>query len=225
MMTYNTAKQRCSHRHLLLELLSIALRDGRHAIIGLQEVMAWNDFTIKNKGYSFYTFENCDCGIVVPSIWSIRDSCHSKRFMVLAFESFMVISMHLVWWGDEDGAEILEHLFISITAIRNKHVLGADLPLIILTDANVSLKRNWSIDEQSISHSNISEQHFVSGPLTVNGSHNEKDKLAFVSFCHCLGLSALNTWDWQSSSTTNHNQTGSCTYFSRSSEGSNSHID
>ena len=112
-------------------------------------------------------------------------------------------------------------MYGAIVSFRSKHSIGVDLPIVILTDANVSLKRDWSIDDNT----DTSIKHFVTGSLALEGNHDEKHKHLFVNFCHCLGLRALNTWDWQSASITNNNQHGTNTYFSRSSIGSNSQID
>lgn len=87
------------------------------------------------------------------------------RFIVIAAEHIIIVSLHLCWWALDDASETLDCLYCEIVEIRNKYA-ALDSPLIILADAGVSLKRQWSLDDNT----DTSVKHFISGPLALEGN-------------------------------------------------------
>ena len=118
---HNAAKKsRGSAAQLCIELLRIGYTYGMHTLIGFQEVPRWSSFSLRGSGYSCFCAESCDCAMLHPSKWAIRDSRSGKRFLIIAFEVLIFVSLHPCWWLPDDPAVTLHDLEFDIYDIKSK---------------------------------------------------------------------------------------------------------
>ena len=219
-MTHNCAKKNKKMlAKCITELLQFGRKIARHCVIGFQEVPKWDTQNLVHLGYSCRTAPDCDCAIVFPSAWHICDSRRHHRYIIILFKSFMVISLHMIWWFPEVPADLLNALNLDILDLMSKCV-DNDVPILIAADTNMSFEPNCSFDESEPQ----SGRHYVTGPLALLGSHNAVDRRTFTMFCHALGLRAFNTWPWDDSDHKG-NKFGTNTWFSRSNLGVSHQLD
>ena len=103
-------KSRGSAAQLCLELLRVGYTYGMHTLIGFQEVPRWTSFVLRGTAYTCFCAESCDCAILYPSKWAIRDSRSGKRYLIIAFEVLIFVSFHLCWWLPDDTAVTMQDL-------------------------------------------------------------------------------------------------------------------